>query len=450
MRQALIEVFVNRRQLDPVLNRMLKEKKSLRGPGRQRCYDTMLGVFRWWSVLRQLLHPDDLKRLHDSAPGAVKTLRLSDRSAAALLLGALLLDNISSSREFQSWAQLVRLNPRRIPVRTAYRDMPSYAEAVLETLSRAMIFRPVKRTITDYTMLLPPWLAKYLPAGADVERLGDWMLRRPHLWLRSRDNDSKPLVLALREEGVTATPHPRIPTALCVGSTEVNLYHTAAFRAGQFEIQDISSQAIALACAPVPGERWWDPCAGAGGKTLALAAQLHNKGTVLAGDVRGYKLDDLRRRATRAGFSNIQCREWDGKPLRHKQQGKFDGVLVDAPCSCSGTWRRNPDARWTTDPAGIGELAALQREILAAAASGVKPGGVLVYATCSLLTAENELVVAAFLKQHPDFAPAPFTAPLTGESCDGQLRIYPWDSDGDAMFIARMTRNAAPVPVAAD
>ena len=270
--------------------------------------------------------------------------------------------------------------------------------------------------------------------------MAEWVQKKPPIWIRAQGTDAETLAQSLKTQHVRTEHHNLMPNALRIDRPLVNLYTLPQFKEGKFEIQDLASQAIALCCRPKPGERWWEPCAGAGGKTLALASGMNNKGTVIAGDIRGYKLEDLRKRARRAGFSNIQCKEWDGKPLRKKQQANFDGVLVDAPCSCSGTWRRNPDAKWTTDPVEIETLSSLQLEILKAASSGVKAGGTLVYATCSLFSPENEHVISRFLDEEPDFMLDPFASPVTGSMGDGMLRIYPWDGNCDAMFMARMKR----------
>jgi len=166
-----------------------------------------------------------------------------------------------------------------------------------------------------------------------------------------------------------------------------------------------------------------------------------NKGNVLATDIRGYKLDELKKRARRAQFCNIRMKAWDGEhlPSRHLE---FDGVLVDAPCSNTGTWRRNPDARWTKDAETVAEMAQLQRTILERVAPAVKPGGLLVYATCSLLQDENEQIVEEFLGKHPEFDADPLQHPVTGEVTAGHLRIWPDEADSDGMYVARLHRRA--------
>ncbi|HBP08272.1 MAG TPA: hypothetical protein DD673_16540, partial [Lentisphaeria bacterium] len=184
--------------------------------------------------------------------------------------------------------------------------------------------------------------------------------------------------------------------------------------------------------APEPAARRW-----------SWPTLMERTGTVVACDVRSYKLDDLRIRARRAGFPNIRTCEWDGKPYQGKQAARFDGVLVDAPCSCSGVWRRNPDGRWTLKPEDVEEAAALQQRILEAASTAVRSGGLLIYATCSLFPRENGGVVDAFLASHEEFALEPFEHPLTGEPCGGMLQVRSFDGDCDSMFVARLRRKEA-------
>jgi 16S rRNA (cytosine967-C5)-methyltransferase len=205
------------------------------------------------------------------------------------------------------------------------------------------------------------------------------------------------------------------------------------------EVQDVASQAVGLVCDPDPGERWWDACAGAGGKALHLAGLMGGKGLVVATDVNAARLKEAVRRARRSPFRNLTTKEWDGRHVAGKARS-FDGVLVDAPCSAIGTWRRNPDARWTTDRQAIPRLAELQAGILHAAAPGVKPGGTLVYSVCTLTSPETTGVVRTFLEGHPEFQLDPFPHPFTGSATDGTLQIWPQDGDCDAMFIARMIR----------
>jgi 16S rRNA (cytosine967-C5)-methyltransferase len=222
-------------------------------------------------------------------------------------------------------------------------------------------------------------------------------------------------------------------------------------KTGEAEIQDEGSQLVAMLVGARPGERVVDFCAGAGGKTLAIAAQMENRGHVVACDISENRLKRGAERFRQAGLHNIETRllasETDRWVKRHK--GGFDRVLVDAPCSGTGTWRRNPDARWRTQDAGFDRLLPLQAAILASAARLVKPGGRLVYATCSMLPEENEAQVSAFLAAHPGFHVVPLreAAPqLTESAHPDYLSLTPARHDTDGFFAAVLQRDAAPSP----
>ena len=177
------------------------------------------------------------------------------------------------------------------------------------------------------------------------------------------------------------------------------------YKSGAIEIQDEGSQIVALLVAAETGQAVLDYCAGAGGKTLALAASMQNKGRIVATDVLGARLERAKDRFRRAGLQNVETRalDDDAKGWLKRRRASFDRVLVDAPCSGTGTWRRNPDMRWRQIGPKLEELTTMQGHILADAATMVKPGGRLIYATCSMLRDENEATVESFLAAHPKF-----------------------------------------------
>lgn len=256
---------------------------------------------------------------------------------------------------------------------------------------------------------------------------------KPPLWLRVQKNaDVKTIFEQLKNQGVkVGLEQDRYLSAQGGFGVQV----TAEYKQGLVEIQDIASQQIAASVAVKPGQKMWDACAGAGGKTLAIGACMNNKGALIATDLHAYKLDELKRRVKRADIFNVRAFTWDGtEPLRlpkeiAQQQG-FDWVLLDAPCSSAGTWRRNPDARWRFDPDDTNELIQIQRQLLTNVAPAVRKNGFLVYATCSWQVNENEQQVEWFLQQNPGF------------SLQSQRLIGAPELDSDTMFVAVLLRNS--------
>jgi 16S rRNA (cytosine967-C5)-methyltransferase len=218
------------------------------------------------------------------------------------------------------------------------------------------------------------------------------------------------------------------------------------YQDGLVEVQDEGSQLIARLVAPKRGEMVADFCAGAGGKTLALAMLMHGTGRVYAMDVSEKRLRELAPRAARAGISNVHpiVLSGEGDVRARRLAGKLDRVLVDAPCSGFGTLRRNPDLKWRHAETAIAELAAKQARILAAAARLVKPGGRLVYGTCSILPEENEAVADAFATAHPEFAPLSCSALLAAQrialDTGERLRLWPHVHGTDGFFAAAFER----------
>jgi 16S rRNA (cytosine967-C5)-methyltransferase len=263
--------------------------------------------------------------------------------------------------------------------------------------------------------------------------------REPSLWIRTKAGAAAQVARSLKETDPPVLPEavlrPPDLSALRYRGT-ADLHRAAGFQSGQFEIQDLASQLVGHACAPLPGETWWDACAGEGGKALHLSDLMRNKGLLWATDRSARRLSLLRRRAARAGMFNYRAAEWTGTgpaPFRTK----CDGVLVDAPCSGVGTWQRNPHARWTTSPSDVQELAAVQATLLRLAAASVKPGGRLVYAVCTLTRSETTAVVDGFGSGHPDFEPSPL--PI-GRGAS-HITLLPQDLDANGMFIATWKRS---------
>jgi 16S rRNA (cytosine967-C5)-methyltransferase len=327
-----------------------------------------------------------------------------------------------------------------------YRGEGALAPAALAARVRALDPASLPRAVR---LDLPEELLARLDAqlGVDeVEALAAALQRPAPLDLRINPlrADRETIRARLADEGQSLEPTPYSPLGLR-RADRAPLFQTAAFRDGLFEVQDEGSQLLGLLVEARRRETVVDYCAGAGGKALQLAAQMANTGTVYAFDVAAYRLERIRPRLRRAGIDNVQPIAITGaddarvRRLLHKA----DRVLVDAPCSGTGTLRRNPDIKWRSlDLDGLG---AAQRAILEAAAALVRPGGRLVYATCSLLREENEDVVTAFLEAQRDFSIAPaaevlarrqITVPGTGEL----LRLWPHRHGTDGFFGAVLAR----------
>ncbi len=250
------------------------------------------------------------------------------------------------------------------------------------------------------------------------------------------------LLQQLREAGYEPEPLSFVPHGIRLHKRGA-VFTLPAFRDGAFEMQDAGSQLAASLVQAKPGDKVVDFCAGAGGKTLALAAAMQNRGRILAWDVNAKRLAQMPKRLARAGVHNVQIRvlasENDAFVKRHKATA--DWVLIDAPCTGSGTWRRSPDLKWRTAPKDLQELTVVQASILSSAARLVKPGGHLVYVTCSMFDEENRQQAEAFLAAHKDFAIAPL--PLLAQSVTGEaeyLRLWPHRHETDGFFAAVFQR----------
>lgn len=299
---------------------------------------------------------------------------------------------------------------------------------------------------------LPEWLATALKAqlGDAFWPLVDSLNQPAPLDLRvnaltdKREDVQKELKLA----GIAATPTPYSPWGLRVADKPA-LTKLDAFARGAIEVQDEGSQLLALLLDPKRGQMVVDFCAGAGGKTLALGAAMRSTGRLYAFDVSAHRLDALKPRLARSKLSNVHpaaiAHERDERIKR--LAGKIDRVIVDAPCSGLGTLRRNPDLKWRQSPQSLAELQVKQGAILASAARLLKPGGRLVYATCSLLREENEEVAAAFSAAHADCKPlaaaevlSQLKVPDAASLCSGDrglyLRLWPHRHATDGFFAA--------------
>ncbi len=243
---------------------------------------------------------------------------------------------------------------------------------------------------------VPGWLAQFTDITPAFARA---LQAPPKLWLRARRGQGSALAQSLNRACESDTVQDAVEY---LGKED--LFHHPGFKNGDFEIQDISSQMVGFIADPQPGQTWWDACAGEGGKLLHLSALMDNKGLIWASDRANWRLEKLKKRAARARVFNYRTAPWDGS-AKLPTRTKFDGILVDAPCSGVGTWGRNPHARWTTAAQDVMELAESQKTLLKNVAASLKSGGKLVYAVCTVTQAETSKIAEWFAANFSGFVP---------------------------------------------
>ena len=243
---------------------------------------------------------------------------------------------------------------------------------------------------------------------------------------------------ALESKGVTVEPHPWLPDCLLLSGTG-DLERLRAFQEGRFYIQDGAARLAVLALDVRPGNRMLDVCAAPGGKSFAAAITMGDRGEVLSCDLHEKKLRRIQDGAARLGLTCIETAAADGRSRRPEWVEQFDAVLVDAPCSGLGIIRKKPDIRYKKAD-DLFALPVVQHDILDNASAYVRPGGVLVYSTCTILPEENGQTADAFLAEHPDFSRETFTLPFLGQ-VPGEVTLWPQRHGTDGFYICRMRRN---------
>jgi len=420
-----------RRPADAVAADFFRERRFIGGGDRRAVSEHA------WGVVRQRLRLD----WHLARIGMESTPRL-------LLLAQMLLAGQGDDH-----------GRRRQAVEAVF-DGSHYGPPVLDAAERRAAAALAGRTLVDPAMPdgprlnLPDWV---LPAFR--RRFGDALPAEAaalegdapvDLRANLLKGDRGRAAALLAAEGIASTPTRYSPWGLRL-PTRRPITGSAAYREGLVEVQDEGSQLIALLADARPGMRVADYCAGAAGKTLAMAATMGNRGRITACDTSAPRLEGAAKRLKRAGVDNAERHLLaPGDRWAKRRAGSFERVLVDAPCTGTGTWRRNPDARLRTQPADLAELVAVQHEILGKAAELVRPGGRLIYATCSLLPEENEEQMERFLARGGDrFVPVPldglWTALLPGAAapCAGPwLSLSPAAQGTDGFFCAVLERAA--------
>lgn len=359
--QSLKLIFEENRYADKVIEKVLKQNSRWGSRDRRFIAETTYDIVRWYRWFREL--------------GQVKG------NDFWKLLGVWC---VLSGVDLPAWEEFEGLN----------------ADAILEREKRTVYSRKIRESIPD-------WL----------DELGEAELGS-EAWQRelSALNELAPVVLRtntikttkpelqshLEEEGVETVSVDAYPDALVLAERQ-NIFGSPSFKDGLFEVQDAGSQAISPFLRIAPGMRVIDACAGAGGKTLHLAALMKNKGRIVAMDTEQWKLDELQKRARRAGVSNMEAKVIESGKTIKRLANSADRLLLDVPCSGLGVLKRNPDAKWKLSLDFINKIRDLQQHIILDYCDMLKPGGLMVYSTCSILPSENENQVQQFLAARKDF-----------------------------------------------
>lgn len=388
---ATRQIFVDKRHADKVIEKILQSNKKWGARDRAFIAENTYEIVRWWRLV------------NDVAENAEDQVNKG-----------------SLWRIFAAWQVL-----KGVP-------LPAWNE--FKHINPALVLKRREEAKHDFSIdqSIPEWLHQLGSA-----QLGDrWAnevisLNKPaELIIRANTlkTDRHTLYKRLLEQEIKAEVIEDHPDALMI-KRRVNLFTNPLFQEGLFEVQDASSQKVAAFLEAEPGMHIIDACAGAGGKTLHLAALMQNKGRIISMDTEAWKLEALRKRARRAGAQNIETRLIEGNKTITKLEESADRVLLDVPCTGLGVLKRNPDTKWKLTPESIAQTMKLQQQILSEYAAMLKPGGKLVYATCSILPSENEKQVALFLDNRPDF------------SVEKQEVVSPFKSGFDGFYMALLKKS---------
>lgn len=386
--ESLRVIFSEGKHADSVVKNMLKSNPKWGSKDRKFLAETTYEVVRWWRKLWSIYG---------------KEVSLKDVD----LWGVLGIYFRVSGMELPSWKEFE--NIKSIPVNERIKQVES------------------KRSLRES---IPDWLDE-----TGRKELGDKWDREIRCL-----NQQAPVIIrvntlkisigqlreVLRKEDVETELIPQHPDALKL-NVRKNIFLTQTFKEGLFEVQDASSQEVAYFMDVKPGMRVIDACAGGGGKTLHIAALMQNKGKIIAMDVHEWKLKELQRRAARAGVSIIETRLLDSSKVIKRLEKSADRLLLDVPCSGLGVLRRNPDIKWKLTPDALTRIKQQQHEIITSYSGMLKPGGIMVYATCSLLPSENEGIVDRFISENPSFKKIK------------ENKILPSESGSDGFYMAAIT-----------
>jgi 16S rRNA (cytosine967-C5)-methyltransferase len=384
---ALDQIFGDGKYADKVIEKVLKQNSKWGARDRRFIAETTYNVVRWYVLLRFVA-------------------RAKENEFWKLVGAWCVLQKVG----LPDWDEFSSINPSDVRTRLDEADKVRYIrESVPEWLDELGVSEIGSRWDSELTSL-----NEEAPVVLRVNTI---------------KTSKKDLAIRLEDEGIETSYADDFPDALILEQRQ-NIFSTPSFKEGFFEVQDAASQAVAPYLEVEPGMRVIDACAGAGGKTLHLAAMMKNKGRIIAMDVEQWKLDELMKRARRAGVGNLEPRLIDSSKVVKRLETSADRLLLDVPCTGLGVLKRNPDAKWKLSKEFVDEVKGLQTKILKEYSPMVKPGGLIVYSTCSILPSENERQIETFL-----------------QASEGKFSVvrdqHLWPSDGfDGFYMALIRRNS--------
>jgi 16S rRNA (cytosine967-C5)-methyltransferase len=413
------DVFGSTKPADRSIDLFFRSRKYLGSNDRRFIAETLYGMLRHRTRLSSILRTAEIAEDHRS------------RCAAYLLLTGGSTPGQLAEATGIPLDDLLRLQSRL--------DLPAEDPTPVSALSTTYSFQE---------WMIEEWISVW--GAVETEALCTVMNTQAPMTIRVNTikTSREECRTLLQKEGVETDLTELSPYGLHL-KRRTNLFQLNAFRDGLFEVQDEGSQLLGLLMDPKPGSKVVDACAGAGGKALAMASIMKNRGEIFALDVHSFRLDELRKRIKRSGVDSIRAKVIREGETLPSLIGAADAVLVDAPCSGTGTIRRNPGMKWSVTPTMIDELRVKQGSILDVNAAYVKPGGRLVYATCSLMTAENEAIADAFRSAHPEFSVVPPASILERYGLahiapNEYFRLMPQRYNTDGFFAAIFQRNITP------
>ncbi|NVK48151.1 MAG: methyltransferase domain-containing protein [Cyclobacteriaceae bacterium] len=381
---ALDAIFQQGQYADKVIERTLKSNPKWGARDRSFIAETTYEMVRWWRLINYLSPSDDYWDLFGTYW-------------------------LMQGHELPNWEEFSKINPQKIKEKYEGLTNPAILESVPDWL-----FQLGEKELGE------EWETELHSLNEEAE-----VVLRVNTLKTTRER----LKAQLLEEGIRTYQIKGYPDALILEERQ-NVFRTAAFKAGLFEVQDASSQLVAAALGVEPGMRVIDACAGAGGKTLHLAALMENKGKILSMDLEEWKLQQTKLRARRNGIDIIERKVIEGSKTIKRLKESADRLLLDVPCSGLGVLRRNPDTKWKLSPESIEKVEEAQQEILQTYPSMLKKGGQMVYATCSILPSENEEQVKKFL------------ASEAGKDFEllEEKKVFAHQSGFDGFYIARLQK----------